>query len=1344
MEQNSTNSKVQFINFARLAAIASIIISVLALIGWYTNIPVLTSVFADYAAMKPATAVSLTILGVILLILSSSQPYSLWQYIIIGLGLITVGVIVSYTLVMYYNSKLYIADYLLSTSTTLSGSAIKLMSPAGLTCLMLFLCAVPLMFTRKFSAAVQTLLSIIIILGSTRLLGFVFQFNSFLKLFFFAPMALNTSVLYTLLGFGYLFVHPDKGFVRILSSELQGGKIARRLVPNAVLIPIFLLLLRFASNFYNFLPYGISIIIITISVIILSVAAIIMAANRLNQIDSIRNDQETGLKKSEEFLRISQSIAHLGSWEYDLEQNKILWSEETYKIFELLPTSDIDSYFPIKRNTGESNEQLINASVESINTGLPFDIELEFYTAQNHKITTRISGQPEYKNGRVYKLSGIIQDITEKKRLESKLQQKEADLTALLENTDALVWSIDRDYRFITSNLKYLKHFQKTHHFTPLKGYNLLTHLSRSIYYHKWKDLYDKALSGVYFSEELAMEFNGQKQYFQYAFTPIISNNEVEGVTIYGIETTQQKINEQRIDEMAQLQKAILDNTGYAVIVTDERHNVKIFNKSAERILGYRAEEMLDQKTCNNILTLPMERIDFAERFSKELGFEVPLEDAFTIKAKLDMPCELECNFMHKNGQLLPVTLNISAIHDNFGELIGYICFANDITEQRRIAQTIKQNESNLMALIENIDEPIWSINTSHKLITANNAFRKRLKEIYGVDMSQDRSVRADFSVQDYEFWGTLYQRAFNGERFTQQNEFDGESKKVFYETSFNPIYNEHHEVIGAAMFGKNITHIKKFEKELIEAKVKAEHAAAIKSQFLSTMSHEIRTPLNAVIGMTHLLLEENTQDAQLEKLETLRFSSENLLAIINDILDYNKIESSVIDFENIPYNLEDLLDHIYNSFLYQSDLKGINLEMEIVDTFHKLVIGDPSRLSQILSNLIGNAIKFTEAGGVTIKVKQLQCEDDCADLYFEISDTGIGIAPDKLDIIFEHFTQASSETTRKFGGTGLGLAITKRLLKLMNSEIYVKSEKDKGSTFHFTLRQKKYKGKSISNIGNSESVGKPSLAGMKILVVEDNSTNRIVIEKFLLKWNAEVYFANNGRKAIEMVQVVNFDIVLMDLLMPEMDGYQATQKIRSFDGEKYKSLPIIALSAAALVEVRDRVYNVGMNAYLTKPFDPHDLYLTIVKCLNHSHTFTDIQIQPETMNKEVVDFSKILEITEDNPDFLREFLEIAIDSVNELTGNYETFLRRNDLSGIRETNHKHTPLMEMMNLSPFKRGFEEAKAMLMADNRDQQQIESLIKKMKEFGALVIAEMKNRLIDLNKQINASTEDTAEV
>lgn len=1341
MEPNSINAKTKFVNFAKLVGLASILLPILCIWGWLFDIEVLRAVITDYAPMKPSTAIGLISLGAILLILAQPLPHPRAYRLLVTTNLLVIAGVCAYIIYQYYNAQPQLNNYLLSKTSSFAGTDSTLMSPASLTCLLIFLFTIPMLYINKYTAGVQTLLSIVIIIGSTRLLGFVFQFNSFLKLLYFAPMALHTSVLFTALGLGYLFVYPDRGFVSTISSELQGGKIARRLIPNAVLIPIFLLLLRFASNFYNFLPYGISIIIISTSVIILSVVAIIMAAHQLNHIDYIRNQQEKGLKKSEEFLRISQSIAHLGSWEFHLDTNRSLWSEETYKIFELDTSVIIDTDLLLKRSTPGSKDKLIEASWQAIHTGLPFDIEMDFFTARNRKIITRVSGQPAYRNGRVYKLSGIIQDITETKRLESKLKQKDANLTALLENTDALVWSVDRQYRFITSNHKFREYFEKTHGFVPVRGYDQLAHLKGTVYHEKWRNLYNKALGGIYFSEELAMEFNGQQEYFQYAFTPIIVNNEIEGITIYGIETTQQKINEQRIDEMAQLQKAILDNAGYAVIVTDQNYNIKIFNRAAERILGYRSDEVLDTKSYERFTDIN-ERTALAKKFTEELGFPVSMEDALVIKAKLNMSSEHELSFVRKDGTKFPAQINTSTLRDNFGNLLGYICFANDITEKKKIEQTIKQNESNLMALIDNIDEPIWSINTNHKLITANSAFRKRLKEIFKVDMHQKRSSYNNFSIEDYDFWGTLYQRAFTGERFTQQNEFLADGKRVFYETSFNPIYDENKTVIGAAMFGKNITHIKKFEQELIEAKEKAEHAADIKSQFLSTMSHEIRTPLNAVIGMANLLLEENPLESQLEKLETLRFSSENLLALINDILDYNKIESSVIDFENIPFNLEDLLDHIYNSFLYQSDKKGINLDMEIVDTFHKLVIGDPSRIAQILTNLIGNAIKFTDVGGVTIKVKQLQQEGDYADIYFSITDTGIGIPPDKIDYIFEHFTQASSETTRKFGGTGLGLAITKRLLQLMNSEINVVSEKDNGSTFFFTLRLKKYKGQSLSTIANAESIGKPSLDGIKILVAEDNSTNRVVIEKFLKKWNAEVAFANNGRKAIEMVQKQDFDIILMDLLMPEMDGYQATQKIRSLDSEKYKTLPIIALSAAALVEVRDRVYNLGMNAYLTKPFDPQDLYLTIVKCLNRTHEFAETQTTHEIMNKDLVDFSKILEITEDNPDFLREFLDIAVDSVNELTGNYETFLRRFDLNGIRETNHKHTPLMEMMSLTPFKRGFEEAKALLISDHHDQQQIEAMIKRVKEFGGKVIAEMRSKRESLDDHLQE--ENTAKL
>jgi signal transduction histidine kinase len=259
-------------------------------------------------------------------------------------------------------------------------------------------------------------------------------------------------------------------------------------------------------------------------------------------------------------------------------------------------------------------------------------------------------------------------------------------------------------------------------------------------------------------------------------------------------------------------------------------------------------------------------------------------------------------------------------------------------------------------------------------------------------------------------------------------------------------------------------------------------------------MSHEIRTPLNAVIGMTNLLLEEDPLQTQLEKLDTLKFSSETLLTLINDILDYNKIESSAISFEMIPFNMEELVEHLYNAFLYQSESRGIELNLDLDKSLTKLVIGDPSRISQVLSNLIGNAIKFTENGCVNISIKKGEVDNDFCDIHFSVKDTGIGIPSEKINYIFELFTQASSETTRKFGGTGLGLAISKRLLELMGSEIKLNSIEDEGSEFSFCLKLQKYKGVKINTLNAMEPIGTPNLSGIHILVAEDNNTNRIFL----------------------------------------------------------------------------------------------------------------------------------------------------------------------------------------------------------------------------------------------------------
>jgi len=377
-------------------------------------------------------------------------------------------------------------------------------------------------------------------------------------------------------------------------------------------------------------------------------------------------------------------------------------------------------------------------------------------------------------------------------------------------------------------------------------------------------------------------------------------------------------------------------------------------------------------------------------------------------------------------------------------------------------------------------------------------------------------------------------------------------------------------------------------------AKETAEKATLSKSQFLSTMSHEIRTPMNAVIGFAHLLQQMEPRPDQAEYLNLLKFSAENLLVLIHDILDFSKIEAGKIELEVIDFNLKELVNNIKSSLMQTAGEKNIELELLFDNELPEMVGGDPTRLGQILTNLINNAIKFTNEGKVTIKVTGNTKLLGQTVIDFEVTDTGIGIEEDNIGYIFDSFTQASVDTTRKFGGTGLGLAITKKLLEMMDSEIKVKSEFGIGSVFYFSLPVKNSLSQLVNNTDSQFCIKEKSLNGVKILIAEDNLINTIMIKQFMKKWAIECDTAENGIVAFDKIQKNAYQMVLMDLEMPKMDGYQCTAAIRGLTGEYFKTIPIIALTASSMIDIKEKAYLVGMTDFVSKPFNPDELYRKI------------------------------------------------------------------------------------------------------------------------------------------------------
>jgi PAS domain S-box-containing protein len=703
--------------------------------------------------------------------------------------------------------------------------------------------------------------------------------------------------------------------------------------------------------------------------------------------------------------------------------------------------------------------------------------------------------------------------------------------------------------------------------------------------------------------------------------------NVIIGYLLIGTDNTARKQAEEALLKAGALQSAIFNSANFSSIATDANGVIQIFNVGAERMLGYAAADVMNKITPADISD-PEELVARAKALSAELETTItPGFEALVFKASRGIEDIYELTYIRKDGSRFPAVVSVTALRNAQNAIIGYLLIGTDNTarklveaEQKKLDQRLRDQQFYTRSLIEsNIDalmttDPAGVITDVNKQMEALTGCTR--DELIGAPFKKfftdaDRAeagikqVLSEKKVTDYE----LTARAR-----------DGTKTVVSYNAT--TFYDRDRTLQGVFAAARDVTERKHVEMELKQAKAAAESASRTKSEFLASMSHEIRTPMNAIMGIADLLAKTSLTPEQDKYVRIFRRAGDNLLNLINDILDLSKVEASQLELEKTGFLLDDDLEKVIEMVAARAQEKELELVCTIAPGVPNELRGDPTRLRQVLLNLIGNAIKFTESGAVSLSVTLDEGAPGPRALHFTITDTGIGISDEKLERIFERFTQADSSTTRRFGGSGLGLTISKRLVELMGGRIWVRSALGKGSVFSFTLPFEIWAdaaARAIAPVGVGVEAPLPAL---RILLAEDSADNALITMAYLEDTPYRLQVAETGAIACDMFMANDYDLVLMDRQMPVMDGLTATRKIRAWEMANNRApTPIVALTASALKGDREMCLAAGCTAFLTKPIKQDVLLQAIKEFSSGVRTSTrDKGGPPATMSQRIAD----------------------------------------------------------------------------------------------------------------------------
>ncbi|PHI35260.1 histidine kinase [Pseudoalteromonas sp. GCY] len=659
---------------------------------------------------------------------------------------------------------------------------------------------------------------------------------------------------------------------------------------------------------------------------------------------------------------------------------------------------------------------------------------------------------------------------------------------------------------------------------------------------------------------------------------------------------------------------AILETAVDGIITINSHGIIKSCNPLVERILGWSERETLGR---NVAVFLP-----------KEAQTKVSFDSTYLEQFK---GVGREIKARHKQGHLVPIRLGIGEVELK-DQSAFYVGFITDLTAQKQMEKALIEQETRYRTLLNNMPgvafrcriDSEWTMSFVSPIVEQLTGYRAEefisgQVHFASLIIEDDKSLTHDVVEQALQCGKASYSQEY---RILHKS---GHTKWVLDKGSFE--YDQAGKVEGIAGVLLDISERKNMEDELRAAKSIAESAAASKQAFLANMSHEIRTPMNAILGFSEVLRESELKPDQSKHVNTILTSAKALLHLLNDILDSAKLDQGKLDLIENDFCISELLDNVVSTFWYQAKKKGLKLELTMSHSLHQTYHGASDRLRQVLVNLLGNAIKFTAQGSVELCVES--SHDDY--VLFKIADTGIGIANDRLDSIFNPFEQADESMSRRFGGTGLGTTISRQLVELMGGKIWAHSEIGKGSTFYFTVPLKKIAAFTIAQDVHVE------LPPLNILVADDIQQNTELLSLLLEKQGHSIEVAGDGLEAIEKAKAQQYDLILMDIHMPGCDGLEATRAIKAYEREnRQQETPVIALTASVLGEDRAAAKAAGMAAFASKPVVIEDLTRTIAETLNINIAHTAIRVR-QTTNKQLINRARAINLWGSEARFLKE-----------------------------------------------------------------------------------------------------------